>query len=268
MQVLGVQVRACEIAPRSECRFRIHNFPRERMQRRLLLASGASLACAAAARTFRHAATAQSPPPPPDDTARLRRQSTRPHAYAKGQPFKIVRVPQFVGGVMDIGHVSVVVQHHDGAKASLGFYAKSYRRGLAGTLVTSDDGVLLSPDPLYLKATRNPDLKEYIVPLYAGTLTDDQAQRLNEWTDDETHENFELTRWRTAAGEDQERAVAKLEGERYVGAAMLLSGAENCARRAFRLKLASGQLGRTKRYDHARTRTYAHSRADELTIYS
>ena len=180
--------------------------------------------------------------PPIDETARLRRQSTRAAGqdYAAGQKFLILRVPQLVAKTVDVGHISVLIQNHDGSHASLGFYAKSYRRGMAGTLVTRDEGILVSPDPLYVKAARDPSLKALITPLYQGELTAEQAARLNAWTDDEESKVLELTKFTTSAGEARERAVARLDGESYAGAAALISGTENCA--TFTEKLFPGTI--------------------------
>ena len=110
--------------------------------------------------------------------ARLRRVSTRSKAYEVGQPFTIVRVPQpLMLGMCDVGHVSVLVQNHDGTLASMGFYSRSYRRGLSGSLITRDDGILVSPDPLYARASRDPALRPLVVPIYRGALTEEQWLR-------------------------------------------------------------------------------------------
>lgn len=170
---------------------------------------------------------ARSEPSIAHDIARLRRQSTRHSSYAAGQQVTIVRCPQRLAGVIDVGHISVLVRNHDGTLASLGFYSRNYRAGLANTMVVSDAGVLLSPDPLYVKARRDPALRQLITPLYSGALSEAQAARLNEWTDDQANV-LELTTVTTSAGEAQERAIAHIDGERYVGATVLLSG-ENCA---------------------------------------
>ena len=189
---------------------------------------GRAAAAGAATAALATRASSSEAAPAADDTARLRRQSTRPSAYAAGQAFVIVRVPQLLGGILDVGHISVLVKNHDGQLASLGFYAKGYRRGLARSMLSRDDGVLVSPDPLYLRATKDPRLKPHITPLYSGALSAAQAERLNVWTDDEQAKVLELTHFTTSAGEARESAVARLDGERYVGAAMLLRG-ENCA---------------------------------------
>ena len=139
----------------------------------------------------------------------------------------IVRVPQKILGV-DVGHISVLIENYDGKLASVGFYSKSYRQGLARSMVTSDNGILVSPDPLYMKASRDPKLKPLITPLYRGTLTASQAKMLNDWTDDQETKTLELTKFTTSAGEARETATATLE-DRYVGAANVLPGAENCA---------------------------------------
>ena len=162
--------------------------------------------------------------------ARLRRVSTRSKAYEVGQPFTIVRVPQpLMLGMCDVGHVSVLVQNHDGTLASMGFYSRSYRRGLSGSLITRDDGILVSPDPLYARASRDPALRPLVVPIYRGALTEEQADRLNAWTDDAAEQQqLEYMRFTTRAGEVRETLQARLD-ERYMAAAMLLpAGADNC----------------------------------------
>ena len=147
------------------------------------------------------------------EAARLRRQSTRASSYSAGQQVMIVRCPQQLAGMIDVGHISVLVRNHDGTLASLGFYSRNYRAGLAGTMVVRDAGVLLSPDPLYVKATRDPALRPLITPLYSGALSEAQAARLNEWTDDQAN-ILELTTVTPSAGEAQERAIAHIDGER------------------------------------------------------
>lgn len=164
-----------------------------------------------------------------DDTARLRRSSTRTTAYAAGQEFVIARVPQMVAGLVDVGHISVLIKNHDGSMASVGFYGRSYRSGLASSMVSRDEGVLVTPCPLYSKAVRDPKLKTLITPVCTGKLSEAQASSLNAWTDDVETNRLEVTQFTTSSGEKRERAVATLDGEKYVGAVMLYSGADNCA---------------------------------------
>ena len=183
---------------------------------------------------FTRVASSLVTPPEPsalqlDDTARLRRMSTRASAYSAGQEFIIVRVPQMVAGLIDVGHVSVLIKNHDGSLASCGFYGRSYRQGLASSMVSRDEGILITPCPLYVKAVKDPKLKTLITPLYSGSLSAGQASSLNAWTDDVEANKLELTKFKTSAGEERERAIATLDGERYVGAVMVVSGADNCA---------------------------------------
>jgi hypothetical protein len=49
---------------------------------------------------------------------------------------------------------------------------------------------------------------------------------LHDWSDDMCRA---LTRFTTSAGKERELAISRLDGERYVGLASLLSGADNCA---------------------------------------
>lgn len=157
---------------------------------------------------------------------RLRRQSTRAEPYRAGQRVSIVKVPQRLAGGWgpDVGHISLLVASpDDGTLASVGFYSKSYRQGLR--LLTKDDGVLVSPDPVYAKAVASPTLRPQIAELYRTTLTAAQAELLNRWTNDEDSDHLTLTRFTTSAGEDRELAVARLEGTQYVGAAALMTSA-------------------------------------------
>jgi hypothetical protein len=162
---------------------------------------------------------------------RLRRSSTRVESYQGGQHFSIVRVPQrLVAGVVDVGHISLLVKNPDGSTASVGFYAQSFRNGMVGTMVRSDSGILVSPDPLYARAAADPSARAQIVVLHSGTLRPDQAAQLNEWTDDSGETpKFELTEFTTSEGRHRERAVVRLDGEHYVGVAAFLPGTENCA---------------------------------------
>ena len=170
--------------------------------------------------------------------ARLRRHSTRLQPYSAGMDVSIVRVPQLLAGV-DVGHISVLVTNHDSTVASVGFYSKRYRQGLP--LITRDEAILVSPDPLYVRAHNNPVLREQIAELWRGQLSVHQAESLNEWTTDHDGGPLELTHFTTSAGQERELAVSQLKGEHYAGMAALIPGSENCAtwvQRAFPDKIA------------------------------
>ena len=160
---------------------------------------------------------------PPD--ARLRRASTSPQRYCAGQPYAIVRVPQRLVGI-DVGHIAILVGHSEGTLASVGFYSKSYRSGLP--MVSADRGVLVTPDPLYARAAADVRLSAQIETLHSGTLSEAQASSLNAWTDDGAG-GLALTQFTTSAGKERELGISVLDGERYVGLASFVSGAENCA---------------------------------------
>jgi len=162
-------------------------------------------------------------------SSRLRRTSTSgPQRYSKGQPVSIVCVPQRLVGV-DVGHISVLVENHDGSVASVGFYAERYRQGLP--LLKADAAILLTPDPLYTRATSDVALRPKIVELYRGRLTDVQAARLNAWTDDAEAGGLTLTTFTTSAGVERELGRVTRLGDdvRYAGLAVLFPGVENCA---------------------------------------
>ena len=117
-------------------------------------------------------------------------------------------------------------------RASFGFYGKSYRRGLisSGTLARPDEAILLSPDPLYLRAISNPSAN--VVELFRGHLSAAQASQLNGWTDDsQSPEKVDVQKFTTSANVRRERAVVQLsDSDRYVGLASLgLFEADNCA---------------------------------------
>jgi hypothetical protein len=175
---------------------------------------------AAASNTNRAPQLAAAPP-----DARLRRASTSPRRYSAGLPYAIVRVPQNILGI-DVGHISLLVGYSSDEMASVGFYAKGYRSGLP--MVSPDQGILVSPDPLYTRAAANKTLAARIVELHTGQLDEAQAAALNAWTDDSAGA-LALTRFTTSAGKERELAISRLDGERYVGLASLLSGADNCA---------------------------------------
>jgi len=158
---------------------------------------------------------------PTEAPTRLRRQSTRCQPYHKGQRVSIVLVPQPLAGGWgpDVGHISLLIADpDDGTLASVGFYSKSYRQGLR--LLSKDDGVLVSPDPVYMKAVTNSVLRHEIKELYRTTLTTAQAAQLNRWTDDEDGD-LTLSRFTTRDGHDRELAVTRLEGTQYMGVAAL-----------------------------------------------
>ena len=112
----------------------------------------------------------------------------------------MLKVPQVILGV-DVGHICVLV-----GEVSLGFYSRNYRQGLP--LVSVEDGVLVSPDPLFAKADAIPSLRARITPIYHGTLSEEQAQRLNEWTDDAMPGGLSVLSYVTSAGEARERSLA------------------------------------------------------------
>jgi hypothetical protein len=160
-----------------------------------------------------------------NESNRLRRQSTTPQRYTEGQPVRIVRVPQRLLGV-NVGHISVLVQNHDGSTASLGFYSQNYRQGLP--LFQADPAILLTPDPLYTRCVAaQQENKPEIIELYRGKLTAAQAAWFNEWTDDSTAANgMELTRFTTSAGVQRELGVvgsARLDDAQYRGIALHIS---------------------------------------------
>ena len=193
--------------------YRVHS-----IARRAAVLSATTLA--AASTTSRAPQLAAAPP-----DARLRRASTSPRRYSAGLPYAIVRVPQNILGI-DVGHISLLVGHSSDEMASVGFYAEGYRSGLP--MVSPDQGILVSPDPLYIRAAANKTLATRIVELYSGQLDEAQAAALNAWTDDSAGA-LALTRFTTSDGKERELAISRLDGERYVGLASLLSGADNCA---------------------------------------
>ena len=158
--------------------------------------------------------------------ARLRRASTAPTPYSAGQPYAVVRVPQRLAGIIDVGHISLLVGFSSQTLASVGFYAKGYRAGLP--MVSSDAGVLVTPDPLYARAQADPTLREQITELHRGTLTAAQATLLNAWTDD-AQGALTLKQFTTSAGKERELGISQLDGERYVALASFIPGASNCA---------------------------------------
>ena len=170
-----------------------------------------------------------------DRSARLRRMSTRTQSYREGQTVSIVRVPQYIAGVVDVGHITLLVSDPSSGGgnetlASVGYYPKGFRSGLSlGSLVLGDEGILCSPDPLYAKAMADPQLRSKIETLHRGTLSGAQAGLLNDWTRDEGDGSLNLTRFTTSKGEARERAIITLDGKQYAGWAGVLAGAENCA---------------------------------------
>ena len=110
---------------------------------------------------------------------RVRRMATS-GAYFGGQRISIVYVPQPVFGPIDIGHISLVVTNHDGSQGTLGFYSKGYRAG-GLPMMLPDEGILVTPDPLYARASEDPDLSRKIRVLWTGELSDSQAEVLNSW---------------------------------------------------------------------------------------
>ena len=163
---------------------------------------------------------------------RLRRHSTRPIPYKAGETVTVVKVPQVAAGV-DFGHVSLLIGQpgrggYDTSMASVGFYSKNYRRGLLAptTMVGGEEGVLLSPDPLYVKAARSESTRDKIVVLYRGSLSELQAKQLNAWTDDSGGADAPLQL--SELPNRRERATVRLDDERYVGLAFVRGGA-NCA---------------------------------------
>jgi hypothetical protein len=137
---------------------------------------------------------------------------------------------------IDVGHIALLVsdpssKHGDGRRlASVGYYPKAFRGGLfLSSLVFGDEGILCSPDPLYVKAMADETLRSKIVTLHRGRLSAAQAEMLNDWTNDEDDGSLNLSRFTTSKGEQRERAIIKLDGESYAGWAGVLSGAENCA---------------------------------------
>ena len=128
---------------------------------------------------------------------------------------------------MDKKRHGELVQNHDGSAASCGFYGQRFRSGL--TIFTRDEGVLVSPDPLYARALANPRLRPRIEELYRGCLSSEQAAMLNDWTTDDGNGAFALTRFQTSDGEQRERAIITTSGV-YAGLATLFpSGVDNCA---------------------------------------
>ena len=178
------------------------------------------------ASALRTAAVVAEVPVEDEQHQRLRRLSTRQSPYQAGEAVSILLVPQYIAGV-DVGHICLLV-----GGASFGFYGKSYRRGLisSGTLARPDEGILLSPDPLYLRAISNPSAN--VVELFRGHLSAAQASQLNGWTDDsQSPEKVDVQRFTTSANVRRERAVVQLsDSDRYVGLASLgLFEADNCA---------------------------------------
>ncbi|KAL1510600.1 hypothetical protein AB1Y20_006901 [Prymnesium parvum] len=156
-------------------------------------------------------ATAESPSAPASPPAgRLRRFDTSKTVYREGQPVELLYVPQMVQGV-DLGHVTLRV---DGS--TLAFYGSNYRAGLS--FVSADEGVIVSPCPLYAKAEADPALAPKIETLHRGTLSAAQAASLNEWAS-----GLEISMIR-----DRERGVVRVPGVRYQALA-LCSNCENCA---------------------------------------
>jgi hypothetical protein len=94
----------------------------------------------------------------------------------EGQRVSIVRVPFRLAGI-DVGHISLLIGNPDGGLASVGFYSQGYRRGLP--MVTRDAGVLVTPDPIYMKALNNPTASTQISELYRGKVS---ARWLEPWT--------------------------------------------------------------------------------------
>ena len=192
------------------------------LRRAALLAGASSLAVAASAAAS-CSSTNELRRIPTDAPARLRRKSSLDgvQPYAAGQRVSIVRVPQILAGV-DVGHIAILVANSDGSLASVGFYSSNYRRGLP--MVTREAGVLVSPDPVYMKAINGGKKAE---ELFRGQLTEAQARALNERVDDAAGV-LAVTRFTTSAGEDREVAVSSVEGETYA-ALFVMPGSENCA---------------------------------------
>lgn len=143
-------------------------------------------------------------------------------------------MPQpLLGGLIDVGHITLLVSDPaDGTSlASIGYYPQRYRtRSTLSVLAVRDEGVLVSPDPLYVRAISNPTLRPYIEELHRSELSEQQANLLNDWTCDDDGGNLALTKFTTSKGEDGERAVMRVGGESfYAGWAGFLPGAENCA---------------------------------------
>ena len=187
------------------------------------VSSAAAAAHLAEARAAAHTTDASHAADAPAD-ARLRRQTTMPIRYHAGAEFRIVRVPQRIAGV-DVGHISVLVRIND-TFASFGLYPKGYRDRLP--MLSSDVGMLVTPDPLYARAARDAKLRDQIVVLHHGALDESQAASLNRWTDDDAGA-LSLTQFKTSEGVERELGTTPLAKERYQGLAMPGSANRNCA---------------------------------------
>ena len=51
-------------------------------------------------------------------------------------------------------------------------------------IISRESGILVTPDPVYSKALKDPMASANITELYRGELTQWQADLLNEWTDE------------------------------------------------------------------------------------
>lgn len=165
-----------------------------------------------AAQSAPSSSTRPLPPSPPSPSlpSRLRRFETSRTRYEAGQSVELLYVPQIVKGV-DLGHVTLQVQG-----ATLAFYGKNYRSGLS--FVRHDEGVIVTPCPLHARAVADDALRTRIETLYRGTLSQAQADALNQWA-----HRLEISLIR-----EQERGVASIPGV-YYQAFALSSDCENCA---------------------------------------
>ena len=116
---------------------------------------------------------------------------------------------------------------------TFGLYGKDFRNGLP--VVSTEPGVVVSPDPLYAKALRDPKLRKQIMRLYVGQLTSVQADKLNFWAEHfHDHHGGHLVNVR-----GHERGVAPIKGTKYQGSAV---AGDNCATWAIRHFVPDGRI--------------------------
>jgi hypothetical protein len=159
-----------------------------------------------------------------------------PLRYHAGQHVEILYVPQRVLGGLDIGHLAVLVKDSPTDTApptTFSLYGKGFRNGLP--IMSREPGVVVSPDPLYAKALSDPQLRKQIMRLYVGSLTAEQAEKLNLWA--ELFHEYRGGHLVTVRG--HERGVAPIEGTMYQGSALV---GDNCATWAIRHFAPEGRI--------------------------